>query len=192
VRSRDLAELALLGRLEAVMVSPTRTGVRELATRADVVETLDGTTLATHDGITFALEHEPAIVLTWRTLPALLWTPRGSALVWGPGSALEAPVLEEGEPQGEAAQTWRRWTRGRAPSLVGDVDVDLVDTRWRAIGPAGRLDYRSSKFNSRGHEVLYRHEHGRGVELFHCRIHGADLWALQGGRLRITSRGVEG
>lgn len=191
MRSRDLAELALLGRLEGVVVSPTRTGVLELA-RAEVAETLDGQTLSSPEAIRDSLEHEPAIVLTWRSLPALLWSPRARALVWGPNSPLAAPVLEEGEPRGEAAHTWRRWTRGRAPSLVGDVDLDLTDTRWRSIGPAGRLDYRSSKFNRRAHEVLYRHEHGRGVELFHCRIHGADLWALQGGRLRITSRGVEG
>ncbi len=163
----------MLGRVDAIMVTPTARG---LAALGDAPHAQQGA----------------EVVLSWPSAPALLWAPHARALLWSDLEALASPAFVEGAPRGPAADVWKRWTRGRAPLLEVDLELDVAGARARKIGPVGRLDYRSSKFNRRGHEVSYRHEHGEGVDLLRCTILGADLWVLQGGRLRITSRGVEG
>jgi len=143
------------------------------------------------DGRTFAFGSEVKPDVGRPRGPLLCWFADEDELVW---FKVRAPRLQPITPmvqESEAARLRRRWTRGREPATMRVfADVPITGPRAR-VGKATAIRYHSDKWNNRGAWVLYRHEFGPGVELF-IREGSATTHMLAGGRLRITSDGIEG
>lgn len=127
----------------------------------------------------------------------IVWHRGEAALVWSPdkrtlfilegGRRRKAKQLETGS---RAARAFERWA-GRGAKREGAVDIDPRG-RWRSFGSVRRIDYTSDKRGRRG--VDYTHSTGRGVRLY--RLGSATqppwVWAIKGGRLSVTTRGIVG
>jgi hypothetical protein len=127
-------------------------------------------------------------ILTWKKGDCeLLWSPQAKALLWF--DAEEQPIEVDDDAKISAAtrvferfkdREANRYRRARYP----------VSGQWRSYGRAVRVDYHSDKW---GQRASYTHELGSGVILYRQGpVHGPWLFALRGGRLRITKRGIEG
>lgn len=91
------------------------------------------------------------------------------------------------------AQIRETWT-GKAAQRAYRLSLPDVGGRWRKIGRAVRLDYRSNKWTGGRSTVDYTHDHGPGVQVW-ARGDidaGAGFLCARGGRLRITARGIVG
>lgn len=118
--------------------------------------------------------------LAWRGagLPALAWAP-GSRVLY----VFPMPGRPAGDvPDGDAARAHRRF-HAREPAGVVELPTRRVELR--ELGDAVATGYRSRKWHGRPRS--YHHEHGPGVRVWR----GGFVVALAGGRLAVTSRGIE-
>lgn len=126
----------------------------------------------------------------WTDGPTLMWFPRVRALVWYQGGARKG-TRRQHDGSGPAANVARRWTwKGGGGEHAYDLHVSPPRGTWRALGIADRTDYSSTKD---GQRASYTHEHGPGVTLY-CLggLRPPWVWALKGGRLKISKGGIEG
>jgi len=120
-----------------------------------------------------------AYVLRWRGA-LLLWVPARRALL-----VVEQPKTtgRGAATRGRAARTFEKWS-DREATTRRTIDLPTRGT-WRSHGHVRRIDYRSDKRGGTPHE--YTHDTGAGVRLYSL---GTGLWAIRGGRLTVTARGI--
>lgn len=122
----------------------------------------------------------------------LFWSVSGSALVVLVGYQLPRPTaLREPHPN---ERQYRTWTRGREAATERRIEIDLPRGKWRKLGRAFTIGYRSDKFHSKGEAVDYEHKFGPRVQLFVLGDprKGKRIFVWAGGSLRLTGRGIEG
>jgi hypothetical protein len=126
--------------------------------------------------------------LSWRRGEGVLvWSPeKKTLLILEGGRRARARQLEDGS---KAARAFERWA-GRGAKRESAIDIDPRGS-WRSFGSVQRIDYYSDKW---GRRAGYTHRTGRGVRLYRLGAAGKPpwLWALKGGRLNVTTRGIVG
>ncbi len=126
--------------------------------------------------------------LEWRRGEGVLvWAPDKKALLILEGGRRGRPTqLEDGS---KARRVFERWA-GRDAKREADIDIDPRGS-WRSFGTVRRIDYHSDKY---GRRREYTHRTGRGVRLYRLGAAGKPpwLWAIKGGRLNVTARGIIG
>lgn len=90
----------------------------------------------------------------------------------------------------QAVAVFERFTGRGATYERADIFPTVSNARWRTIGKVYRIDYTSDK--GRRQRVEYTHESGAGVRLYR---YGAVtkppwVWAIKGGRMTVTERGI--
>ena len=179
MRSADLDVLVVLGLVEYVTIRLTDHGRRWLRTSGRVVR-------LTPEG-----EREQVLNTPAGQGAALLFAPHAGAYVWTDDfGALRSPARIPGEAREPGARVFRTWTRGREPRGAHDLELDLDGVRWRRLGDALEIAYKSSKFNRKGRLVRFIHEHGPRVHCYGAERRHARVFAVQGAR--ITSAGIVG
>lgn len=125
----------------------------------------------------------------------LLWFPRWKALGffegvrWGRPSSSALVNLSEYTSTSKAENTFEKWAK-REATKARTVTYPAGKRSWWSAGTAFRVDYRSDKW---GKTDEYTHDFGKSVRA-NVLVHGKNtaLWVISGGRLRVTSRGIEG
>lgn len=125
------------------------------------------------------------------------WTANRYPLLWSP--AKKVLLVQEGakrgrkgavESDGQAVAAFESFAGRGATYERADTFPTVPGAKWRAVGPVSRIDYTSDKWGRR--RVEYTHESGRGVRLYR---YGAAtkppwVWAIKGGRMAVTARGI--
>lgn len=125
------------------------------------------------------------------------WTPRRYPLLWSPQKKLL--LVQEGakrgkkadpRPGGAALAAFEAFADRGASYERADTFPTVRGARWRVIGAVFRIDYTSDKWGRQS--VEYTHTSGRGVRLYR---YGAPrkppwVWAIRGGRMTVTARGI--
>lgn len=89
---------------------------------------------------------------------------------------------------GPAARVYETWS-GFEADTERDASIPIV--RLKKLGRALSIGYVSDKFE--GKRKTYNHEHGRAVAVYFAKgSKGEKVYAIRGGSLRVTSRGIEG
>lgn len=137
-----------------------------------------------------ALELEVAgLVVRWRRGMDFLWDEDQRAILILQGSANSR--RRKVEATGADADAYRKFMGRRAKHERTD-RIRVEQAQWRkAPGYAARFDYWSDKFRAKLRE--YTHPFDSNVSVY--LLGGARppwVWALRGGRLRVTARGIEG
>lgn len=115
----------------------------------------------------------------------LLWAPQISALLWVRGAKKASPSRDFPEEMGDIFGAWS----GRDATTIRAISFSTKRLRWESFGRAHRVDYWSDK---KGDEAEYTHELGKNVRFYRGSCGRSEVWALSGGDLRVTSRGIEG
>lgn len=123
--------------------------------------------------------------------PVLCWSAKGSALVVFAGYKLPA-LRAAAELPAIPARVVETWTQGREATRERQAELELPAGRWRDLGPARSIGYRSDKFHARGQLVDYDHKFTTAVRAYQLGGGSRCVFAWRGGRLRITRRGIEG
>ncbi len=125
------------------------------------------------------------------------WTPNRYPLLWSPDK--RALLVQEGAKRGKqttpeqhskALASFEAFAGRGATYERADTFPTVRGAKWRAIGPVSRIDYTSDKWGRR--RVEYTHDSGKGVRLYR---YGAAskppwVWAITGGRMAVTARGI--
>lgn len=118
--------------------------------------------------------------------PLLLWDAKQKAILF-------VYRLKHGRPRkvhadGTAAHVYEKWSGFEADT---ERDVSIPVVRLKKIGRALSIGYRSDKFE--GKLKTYDHPHGAKVSVYYAKgPRGEKVYAIRGGSLRVTSRGIEG
>lgn len=118
--------------------------------------------------------------------PVLLWSPQQRALVWAAG--VELPPTKRGDvPRDDgAAATWERFFGKRT---VGSREWTLPAVTLHELGRGVLVAYQTPhKWRGRAAE----HKLGPRVRVWMGRAGGRRVFAVAGGNLRMTARGIEG
>jgi len=120
--------------------------------------------------------------LLWRAMPRPRLSTAGW-LVWTMGQSYK---LRSGEPTGQAARVYERWSVWEA-DRIGNATLTVAD-EYEIFTPA-TFGYRSDKFSRKQQD--YEHSFGPNVRLYRPRSENG-VWVIKGGKLRLTAHGIEG
>lgn len=124
-----------------------------------------------------------------RNRPHLVWSPKTRTLFWVHGRE-PTQVRRTVTRADGAARIYERFT-GRSPIQTGILRVP--STPLRAYGRPVSLIYRSDKWGPRNQRIVrYEHEFSDRVRVFVAPGRGrkGPVFALRGGRLTLTERGI--
>lgn len=127
-------------------------------------------------------------VHTWtRDRPRLYWSPTRRALVFvDPPPAATSSKARPRAPPGKAAAAFARW-HSRRPSATATLRVPAV--RLAQLGPAVRIVYTSTRYRDGRPR---HHDFGPAVRVRSGRSGRACVYAVAGGTLTATGRGLVG
>ena len=111
--------------------------------------------------------------------PLLLWSPRQRALIWVVGARPHATQRGAIRDDG-AARTYEKWS-ARPAGNTSQMKIPAASLRFK--GAAVQIVYGSTKWNRR---ATYEHDHSAAVGTYS----GGRVWAVAGGSLTITPRGI--
>ena len=155
--------------------------------KASPVGSLDGIAVA-ELGTVLEIETDGHVVRFPANRYPLLWSPERKVLLVQEGAkrGRKSPL----ESEGPAVTAFERWADRDAAYERDDTFPTVRGAKWRAIGKVQRIDYMSDKYGRQA--VGYTHESGSGVRLYR---YGAAtkspwVWAVKGGRMNVTARGI--
>lgn len=126
--------------------------------------------------------------ITWhRPRPALLWSVKKKALFMFEDvkSGPTGPIPDD-TPGNVVAlyEKWSGWDADHQRTLTS-----RARGSWRAFGEVTRIDYYSRKWDK---PASYQHASGSGVRLYRFGAvnKGPWIWAIKGGRMTVTARGI--
>lgn len=111
--------------------------------------------------------------------PLLLWSPRQRALIWVVGARPHATQRGAIRDDG-AARVYEKWS-ARSAGNTSQMTIPAASLRFQ--GAAVQIVYGSTKWNRR---ATYEHDHSAAVGTYS----GGRVWAVAGGSLTITPRGI--
>lgn len=141
-----------------------------------------------------ALEVElSGVVLRFDEIEApFFWHPETKSVLWidAPCRKLKAKQLSEKRTL-QAKIDYEEWADRKSTKWESWRCSVSKSSHWYSCGKARRFDYKSDKWNKKQE---YTHELGKGVCLYFLGSSSMQkgLWLLRGGKLRVTSRGIEG
>lgn len=157
------------------------------ALKASPVGALDGISVA-ELGTILEIEVGDHVVRFSGNRYPLLWSPDKKTLLVQEGAKRGKKSTRDGG--GRAGAAFERWSGRGATYERGDTFPTVRGARWWSVGAVRRIDYTSDKWGRR--RVEYTHETGPGVRLY--RYGGATkppwVWAIKGGRMTVTARGI--
>jgi hypothetical protein len=141
-------------------------------------------------GSALELELSGGVVVRWRKHTApLLWSPKKQALF-----VLERTKKGRNRPippdtPSDVRRSFESWAHRGATRKRTD-SVTSIGASWRSCGQVVRLDYASDKW---GVKREYTHDTGPRVRLYsYGTTSRPSCWAIHGGRLTVTTRGIVG
>lgn len=141
-------------------------------------------------GSALEIELAAGVVVRWRKHTApLVWSRSKKALF-----VLEQKSKGRNSPippdtPDDVRRTFESWARRGATRARTD-SVNSKGASWHACGHVTRIDYASDKW---GVKREYTHDTSRGVRLYYYGTTSRPAcWALHGGRLTVTARGIVG
>lgn len=111
--------------------------------------------------------------------PLLLWSPQQRCLVWVVGSRLTNRTAGAVRADG-AARTFERWSQRDAEHTAS---IKVPNRKLAPLGPAIQIWYWSDKW---GEKRTYHHDFSDKVRAYQ----GGPVWAVRGGALTVTERGI--
>lgn len=126
---------------------------------------------------------EHALTSWKRNFPRLLWSPSTRSLVWVHGRAPTARRKGATRSDG-AARVFGAWAQREATSTS---TLKIPACKLKLQGRAVYIVYKSDKWGPKGGKTKnYQHDFGPSVKTYHC----GSVWAVRGGRLTVTERGI--
>ena len=120
----------------------------------------------------------------WRSgRPRLLWSPTQRCLVWVMGASLDNRQKGAVRSDG-AARVFESWAQRDA---VQTATISVPAAKLKKLGRAVSIIYTSDKWGARGGRTTqYIHEFSQSVKAYG----GGSVFAVRGGRLTVTERGI--
>ncbi len=141
-------------------------------------------------GSALELELERGVVIRWRKHSApLLWSaPKKALFVFERTKKGRHQPMPPDTPA-DVRRSFQAWAKRGATRKRTD-SVTSTGASWRACGRVVRLDYASDKW---GVKREYTHDTGPQVRLYsYGTTSRPSMWAIHGGRLTVTARGIVG
>ena len=127
---------------------------------------------------------------SWSPRPILNWARMGGkdVLFWVDGEKATGTKRDLEDVGRKVLARARRWSHYQSD---GYRELSVPDAALERVGVAEWIGYRSDKFRGRKMRS-YQHDFTSDPVLFRGRAGSQTLFVLRGGRLRVTSRGIEG
>lgn len=129
--------------------------------------------------------HDGTVIEWVRPRPKLLWSPDKSALLMYEGikSSVRRPIEDAPRRVISIYERWSDWEANDARTLTTDAKGP-----WRTVGDVHRIDYYSTKWDR---PQSYTHKSGPRVRMYrYGQKNGPFIWAIRGGRMTVTERGI--